>query len=309
MTEPINPSDGRYIKLGQGGEIADACLNDGKLGLFYESLSHNAALANDRDKLRREAIEKLGRSDSGTATRDADQVLDFYHATKSTLWITFHNGDLWWCFADDGVSLEPDRSSYGYRTREVLAPWQNTDIEGNPIRLSDLSGAITQTAGYQGTICRLRSLDAVVRVINAEQHPAAISIKECQTALSRHLLTLIRTLTPKDFELLVDLVIGRLGWRRTGAVGGPQKTVDLEIEQPLTGERAFVQVKSRSNQSELDDYVQRFEAFGTDRMFYVWHSGPDLTSQNPQVLLLGPEDLVRLVRSAGLTEWVLRKTR
>ena len=42
MTEPINPSDGRYIKLGQGGEIADACLNDGKLGLFYESLSHNA---------------------------------------------------------------------------------------------------------------------------------------------------------------------------------------------------------------------------------------------------------------------------
>ena len=34
--------------------------------------------------------------------------------------------------------------------------------------------------------------------------------------------------------------------------------VDLVLDQPATGETAFVQVKSKAGQSVLDDYIGRF---------------------------------------------------
>ena len=41
-------------------------------------------------------------------------------------------------------------------------------------------------------------------------------------------------------------------------VGENLTDVDLILEQPTTGERAFVQVKSKASQSTLDDYIGRF---------------------------------------------------
>ena len=47
-----------------------------------------------------------------------------------------------------------------------------------------------------------------------------------------------------DFETLVDLIFARGGWHRVSALGGNEADIDLAVEQSLTGERAFVQVKS-----------------------------------------------------------------
>jgi len=51
--------------------------------------------------------------------------------------------------------------------------------------------------------------------------------------------------------------------------GGNQKTIDIEMILPSTGERAFVQVKSSTNQVQLDEYESFLEARDDKYMFYV----------------------------------------
>ena len=57
----------------------------------------------------------------------------------------------------------------------------------------------------------------------------------------------------------MDLVFTSSGWRRLGVVGKTQKTLDLSLELPSTGERAFVQVKSRTDSKELADYIEQID--------------------------------------------------
>ncbi|MBA3835963.1 MAG: hypothetical protein H0X53_09025 [Sphingomonas sp.] len=76
-----------------------------------------------------------------------------------------------------------------------------------------------------------------------------------------------------DFELLVDLLFARGGWRRLSGLGGSMRDIDLLIEQPLTGERASVQVKSAADQRTFDANIASFEASGAaSRFFFVCHS-------------------------------------
>jgi hypothetical protein len=76
---------------------------------------------------------------------------------------------------------------------------------------------------------------------------------------------------------------------------------------PSTGERAFVQVKSRTNPDELKSYVTQLDSLGPyNRMFYVFHTGV-VATDDERVTLIGPEQLAKLVVDAGLVEWLLRK--
>ena len=76
----------------------------------------------------------------------------------------------------------------------------------------------------------------------------------------QRIVPLMRLLTWQDFELLVDLVFTNSGWRRVGPVGKTQKTVDIELMLPTTGERAFVQVKSSAGKRDLDEYLAGCDA-------------------------------------------------
>ena len=55
--------------------------------------------------------------------------------------------------------------------------------------------------------------------------------------------------------------------------GGLQKDTDLVLEQPATGERAFVQIESAADAKVFADYIERFEADpGYARVFFICHS-------------------------------------
>ena len=115
-------------------------------------------------------------------------------------------------------------------------------------------------------------------------------------------------LTWQDFELLVELVFAGSGWRRVSATGGTQKTIDLELVMPLTDETAFVQVKSRTDQAQFDDYLERFAARSDDRMFYVYHTAAkEPRNKDNSVTVIGPDRLAELVLEAGLFDWLLEK--
>jgi hypothetical protein len=147
----------------------------------------------------------------------------------------------------------------------------------------------------------------VVRRINGLKTPEVEQAVVALKGMKASVLEMMRLLGPRDFETLVDLVFSISGWRRQGIVGKTQKTLDLDLILPSTGERAFVQVKSRTDSPELADYVARLDELGPyDRMFFGYHSGKAETDDE-RVIVIGPEKLAEMVMDAGLATWLMRK--
>jgi hypothetical protein len=173
-----------------------------------------------------------------------------------------------------------------------------------------LAGSLTKLAAYRSTTFALDAAGSayVVRRINGQRSPQverAVAATESMRGAARELIALLE---PRDFELLVDLVFSTSGWRRLGAVGGTQKTLDLDVVLPSTGERAFIQVKSSTSDAELAEYVAQLEDLGPyRRLFFVYHTGSVRELENDQVVVIGPAKLAELVVDAGLVEWLIGK--
>ena len=76
---------------------------------------------------------------------------------------------------------------------------------------------------------------------------------------------------------------------------------------PSTGERAFVQVKSRTTSHELAEYVTALDQAGPfDRMFFVYHTGA-ISTDDDRIVVIGADKLSEMVVEAGLTSWLIRK--
>ncbi len=303
FVQTINPSKGLYIKLGVSGTWEKECLDSGILRFGYVQTPFEAAVSGDWEAVRKVWLAE--RRDEGTATRDVSQIRHFFEASDDTLWITFHGGLLWWCFAKPGVKLHQDgEGTY----RDTVNGWHNTDINGKKLSADKLSGNLLKTQGFQGTICGIKEFEYLKRKLNGQLLPAVDEAAQAENQMVQKIIPLMRLLTWQDFELLVDLVFSNSGWRRIGQVGKTQKTVDIELMLPTTGERAFVQIKSSAGKQDLADYLDRLktsEAY--DKMFFVWHSGDVGETGESNAVLIGPDRLARMVFDAGLTSWLREK--
>ena len=102
---------------------------------------------------------------------------------------------------------------------------------------------------------------------------------------------------------LVDLIFARGGWQRSSALGKHQPDVDLILTQPTTDETAWVQVKSKANQADLNDYLGRFQRDGScDSFFFICHSAAGLLSlpAEPGLHLWTAERVANAALDAGL---------
>jgi hypothetical protein len=232
----------------------------------------------------------------------------FFDDDGTTLWITFTAGRLYWGMLDTlPVEMHADGVTV---VRHVEGGWRGTDLNGEPLRMDRLSGALTQLAAYQGTSCNVGAAGYAVRRINGQNTLEVERALAASRELCSSLVELMRLLRPREFELLVDLVFSTSGWRRVGEVGGGQATLDIELFLPSTQERAFVQVKSQTTPARLMEYITRLEERADlySRMFYVYHSGDPGTLNDDRVTVIGPEQLAKLVLDAGLTGWLIEKT-
>jgi hypothetical protein len=306
---PISLSMVRFIKLGEGGRWEEKCLTEGLVMIRFPEISHELGLSRDRAKIH-QAFLGQGLT-KGTASNYTTQILDFFSPCDNILWITIARGHLWWAISGKDVlpmsAIEADAEE-GVRFRRTKGNWRSESLGGVPLRLEDLSGRLTQMAGFRGTMCKVKESDYVIRKINDEDMPEITEAKEARSVLLKSVKTLVSLLTWQDFELLVDLVFAQSGWRRIGEVGGLQKTVDLHLELPSTGETAFVQVKSRTDQTQLDSYLDQLKERPHTRMFYVFHSAPaSMQSSDSRCILINADRLADMVLDAGLTNWLLMK--
>ncbi len=153
----------------------------------------------------------------------------------------------------------------------------------------------------------MREAKYVIQRINGLKTPQVERALVAAQAMRSSVLELMKLLDWHDFETLVGLVFSTSGWRRQGDVGKTQKTLDIDVTLPSTGERAIVQIKSKTNNAELAEYVARLEDLGAyDRMFYVYHSGNAKTDDD-RVTVISPEKLAALVVDAGLINWIIQK--
>ena len=178
--------------------------------------------------------------------------------------------------------------------------------------MRSLSSALTSTAGYQMTICAIKRADYLLRRIRGEidpLHRQAIALSAEMRGIGLHM---IRQLDWRDFETLVDLIFARGGRQRSSALGKHQPDVDLILTQPTTDETAWVQIKSKANQADLNDYLARFRREANcDRFFFICHSAVGALSLPAESRLhfWTAERVADAALDAGLFNWLIDRTR
>ena len=309
-TQLFEPGAIRYIKLGENGKWASKAFELGIIPFGYTLVDHGSCRAGDWDEVRRQLVG-MGRSTQG-ASQGLREIKDFYCLPEDTLWVTAADGHIWWAFAEGPVRvMEGDDFGRPARYRRVRANWSNKSLTGKPLTLRTLSSALTRTAHFQMTICAVKQADYLLRRIRDERNPLHDETIELKTKLRELCLCMIQQLDWRDFESLVDLIFARGGWQRTSVLGKDQADVDLILTQPISGETAWVQIKSVATQASLDDYLNRFQRDGSCQHFYfVCHTaaGPLAVPEQRHLHLWTGEHLSEAAIDAGLLEWLIQRT-
>jgi hypothetical protein len=306
----LNVSAVRYIKLGEGGKWAAQALRQAILPFGYRAVDHDACVIGDWKKVRQQLIA-MGRKNGGIG-QGIRELKEFYERGEDTLWFTLADGHLWWTFAEARV-IEGDENDHDApsRFRRTLGGWRSSSLAGVPLNVRGLSSALTSTANYQMTVCAVKQADYLLRRIRGESEPLRTKAGTLISDLEATAQDMIRRLDWRDFETLIDLIFCRGGWHRISQLGGGQSDVDLLLRQPITGETAWVQVKSRSSQAEFEDYLARFRRDGScDRFFFVYHSAaqPIKLRAMPKVQLWSAAEVATAAIDGGLARWLSSKT-
>jgi hypothetical protein len=89
---------------------------------------------------------------------------------------------------------------------------------------------------------------------------------------------------------------------------GPKAAYDLELREPIIGDRYVVQVKSRAGLAELQATISSFSPKDFRRIFFVVHSPSDdlagATDIPDHVEIVSPQRLGQLAMDAGLAKWL-----
>jgi hypothetical protein len=179
------------------------------------------------------------------------------------------------------------------------------------LAVGDLPGAVTQIASYRATVCEPSAASTIRRIIIGEKNKAVLATELAKAAFAESVAVLVKDLHHKDFEILVDLILQRTGWARIANLGGVTEGIDVEAENAATGEVAFVQVKSRTSQRTLNEYILKFEERRERyaRMIFAAHTveGPSLSTSAGDVHIWDGKRVADLVASLGLSDWLGRR--
>jgi hypothetical protein len=290
LLDGIAASNVRFIKLGRKSIWWPLARDTNTLRLGFRQFDFALCRAG-KWKEAEAAFAAMGlRARQADVTRAVNQVRAFFELPEQTLWITIENGDVWWCFAEEEIinlydgDDEKERLN-GARMRRVIDCWRNTDVNGKRLRLDSMTTKITKVASFQETIAKPDGAADLLNRVRGIQSPAHALTANTLDALTTAVGDLLDQLHQDDFELLIELIFSSSGWKRISAVGGIQKTLDIAMTLPTTGEHCFVQVKSYHTPAT------GFANTAEDRVT-VWHR----------------YEIARQAIRAGLVDWILART-
>ena len=306
LNEIIGPKPAvRYIKLGKNNAWSERALSEGEIPFSVKEVPHELALAGDEDRIAAHLVA-LGKA-PGAARNAARQVCTFYGLDETAIWITFADGYMWWTQAAREVIWLGESANYAPRIRRSLHGWINATRFDVAFYMSGMSSRLTKVASTQQTLCKVEAEDYALRKIFHREEPAVIVARQVRESLLDAIVNMIANLDWADFETLIDLLLARGGWNRISSLGGNQKDADIVVEQVITFEKAFVQVKSAASQKDLDRYTQIFKRSGEwDRMIFACHSQHgNLATDRPDVMVWSQHELAAMTFKNGLFDWLI----
>jgi hypothetical protein len=306
----ISASRALYIKLGEGGRWERSSIENGEIRFGFQEIPHEICQRGDWVAAR--DIEKGYCKTDGALTRAINQVKEFYTADESVMWITFHAGKLWWCFAETAVEGLDNEE----KVRKVKGKWQDVDKSAGARFLwkRDISGKLTAVEKYRGTICNVSEFGYLMHKVNGTFEKHVEVAKEAYQALRVALIPIIKNLHEFDFEIFVDLIFRQSGWQRVGVSGGTEKDIDLDLISPATGDRIAVQIKSVADLAVWRDYKTRLSVLSSfSRLYFVTHTPTSALAkqaaaeQDDYFVLWDADELASQAVRGGLTGWLLDK--
>jgi hypothetical protein len=304
MMEKVHSKRAYYIKLGRGGEWEQSSISGSMLRIGWGKQDARDINRGNWDKIKQQLIQE-SKGKQGVATRDLNALWWISESTSEDLWVTFSQGTLWWCRLGPKGIFEDDISKY----RRVDGQWLNKDVHGNSLAINSIPGDLSKIQGFRGTVCRVRELDTLRRLVNDEPSNEYNEIQKRNRALTDSVAKGIRKLHWKDFETFVDLVFRGSGWRRLSMLGGAMKTTDLELEDPITRDQYQVQVKSQASREDFESFSKVSDQGLHRKRYFVVHT-PDprlaaFQEQPPDVELILPGRLSDMGVRLGLVDWLL----
>ncbi len=316
----MNPWDAEkicYIKLGEKGRWADTCFKEGLIRFGFSSGKPEILKSigkNDWDSVRQYWINK-GKTPQ-VATSFKNQTKSFFDDVGKTLWITIENGFLYYGLTKGVPIQDPNCKEFDgdeLSTHKLMAApgWQKVDANGCELRINELSGRLTKVSGFRGTTCSLDGENSqyLKLRLQGKLSPAITKAEATLFQLAKELEVLIQTLTPQDFELLVQQIFAHSGWRQLYATGGTRKTVDLELENPITKDVALVQVKHETNNLEFLEYKKQKENSYYSRMFYIYSKGHIKKIDDSTITVWDKAEVAKQVIANGLINWLIKKAK
>lgn len=304
----MNFKNAFYLKLGKGDEWAEDSTSTGKLRFGWPHQTLDDINAGKWDLIEEQLRAEHGKA-KGQATRALHGLRIITQSTPEDLWITFYRAKLWWT----RLASSPVEQDNFSKFRRTIQPWSDCSVKNRPLVINELPGRLAQLQGFRWTVCGVRCLDLLNRILAGTLSDLATAISAGRDALARHLTEAIKELHERDFEILVDLVFRHTGWVRVSVLGGQAKAYDLQLQEPITGNLYAVQVKSRAGRAELEATVVDLPADTFERVFFVVHSpANDLTLATgtpglSHVQFVSPYDLAKLAIDAGLAGWLQDK--
>ena len=300
-----------YVKLGKGDEWADDSIQNGliRIGWINQNLDD---INNWRESIIREKIEEARKEanlpkSKGAVSNDLSALKKIVHSTPEDVWVAFHKSYLWWCRVSYNRIEEDSISKY-----RRIDLWSKVDTEGTPLIINQIPGRLSKIQRFSGTICSLNKDEVtdLYRVLNNLSSNEFQHISQAKAELIKKVAEGLALLHWKDFELLVDLIFRNVGWRRMSIVGESMKYVDMELEEPITGDLYQVQVKSDASIAEFKSYAEQFTEGKFRKFYFVVHNSKEKWTDAPKyegVELILQEQLAQMVVDLGLVNWLLKK--
>lgn len=307
---PITFKNAYYIKLGEKGAWeADSIAND-RMRIGWDHIDLADLNGGAWDRIEERLRSSWTADKQAVATRDLNRLRDIVDSTEDDVWITFHQATMWWT----RLKRAPVRQDATSKYRETLHAWRKEPLTGGRVlAVNELPGKIATVQGFRGTVCRISDPALLQRVLSGERSDLAGQLHAQRNALVASVQAAIQALHWKDFESLVDMVFRHAGWQRVSVLGQQDRGYDLDLREPVLGERYVVQVKSRAGLAEFNRTSAEFSADVYRKVFFVTHTpAPDLVAASPldvpsHVVLVKPEDLALLAFNAGLVNWLADK--
>ncbi len=335
----------RHIKLGKGNGLAEQCIRTDALYIGYytgaETLSFLDGAPTRWEALRKQIEAEEPDTAPGSLTAAINQMRTVIDDDGRTLWFTFCGTYLYWTFIDPSEATTPWSGDAGGRRRTI--GWRRADLRGRDLHTANITTRISQVQAYQRTIREyadvqdgdgFNPVSYLRHLIRGDRQPSVVQALAAEKSLKAHCLSLIRTLTHKEFENFVDLIMVSDGWLRRTEVGGTMKDVDGEYIHATTGLIAKVQVKSSTSSGAIIESGLLDASSEGVLLYWIFHTAsedicaslrqkwgaPEERSGIPwffpdkatgggasPFLVLGGEQLAELALRKGLSHWLVQK--